>query len=546
MSPSWTTVDVSRRVLAVARTTTSYNRILDVLPALADDPRVQVVFTIDEGSEFSIGVADHIRAMDARIIPWSTAREMSFDLVIAASDNSDLHELAGPKLLVPHGAGHQKYSAHSDPAAGAARELSGLSISALWHDGSPVPARIGLSHGNQLAQLKLAAPGLVDRAAVIGDPCLDRLSALARDRGRQRRLLGVQPWHSLVAVTSTWGAGSSIGRWPTLPADLVAQLPYDEFRVAAVLHPNIWAQHSGWQIRHWLNRARAAGLILVPPTGPWQSALAAADCVVGDHGSLSAYTTGLRRPLVLAAFDATEVPAGTAMSELGALMPRLVREQPLAEQIRRTIATVDRVQLDRLADMVFAHRDESLDLLQDLMYELMSLAPPALRPMPSAATAEPPMILRPRAFRVSTEFDGDAVTMRRLPATLSEPAVPKGNSHLVVTEGEPDERLAQNAAVVVADRRMPPDAAHTWCTTELARLPGCRIAVAPLTDSTIFAALRDGRTVCAATDPAHQWEPELLGSALYGRIVRDRGRTDLRSVTVTVGDRTATIAFRLA
>lgn len=546
MSLSWATVAFSHRVLVVARTTTSLNRILDVLPALADDPRIQVSFTIDEGSEFSVGVADRVRALGAHIIPWSAATTTAFDLVIAASDNSDLHELVGPLLLIPHGAGYQKYSPHSDPAAGPDRELSGLGVAALWHRGRPIPTRIGVSHENQIAQLKLAAPALADRAAVIGDPCLDRLSMLGRDRDRQRRLLGLRPGQALVAVTSTWGGESTMGRWPTLPAELLAQLPYDEFRVAAILHPNVWAYHGSWQIEHWLKRARSAGLMLVPPTGSWQSVLAAASCVLGDHGSLSAYATGLRSPLVLATFGDAEVPAGTSMSELGAQMPRLVREQPLSNQIRRAIADVDRAQLDRLADQVFARRGESLALLRELMYEMMVLTPPAATPVPEPSPIDPLPIPRTRSLRVAIESDDDAATMRRFPATLSDLARPEDFGHLVVTEGEPDERLAQNAAILVADYRMTEAAAQAWGATTLNRLPGCRVAAAAVSADTIVTTLRDGRlirastTACAGVHP----DPELLASALYHRLVRTRP-PGLRPLTVAVGAGaiTATVEF---
>ncbi|MBL1080216.1 hypothetical protein JK358_38060 [Nocardia sp. 2] len=543
MSSRWATIACSRRVLAVTRTITSLNRILDVLPALADDPRIQVVFTIDEGSQFSVGVADRLRSLGARVIPWPDATTTPFDLVIAASDNSDLHQLIGPVLLVPHGAGYQKYSTH--PGSGDDRDLSGLSATALSHNGRPVPAHIGLSHEDQLVQLKRATPELADRAVVIGDPCLDRLSMLARDRDRQRRLLNLQPGQALVTVTSTWGTESTMGRWPTLAADLLAQLPYDEFRVAAILHPNVWAYHGSWQIDHWLRRARSAGLTLIAPTGPWQSALAAADCVIGDHGSLSAYAAGLRHPLMLAAFGDSEVPAGTSMAQLGASMPRLDRAQPLADQIRDAISAVDHAQLDHLADQVFARRGESLSLLRELMYETMGLTPSATTPVFDAGPANPPAGPAPRALRVVTESLGDTVTLRRFPASLSDIVRPADSGHLVVIEGEPDERLAQTAAILVADQTIITEAtARVWGAATLTRLPGCRIAAAPISANTILAVLRDGHLVrvSATTTPGAHADPGLLASVLYHLLVRAQ-RPDLRPVTVTAGTSTTIVRF---
>jgi hypothetical protein len=550
MNRSWATIDASHQVLAVTRTVTSLNRILDVLPALADDPRLQVWFTVDEGSEFSVGVAERVQAMGARTVPWGEAATMSFDLIVAASDNSDLHRLAGPLLLVPHGAGYQKYSPYSDTSAGTARELSGLAATALWHDGRPVPARIGLSHDNQLAQLKAAAPMLVDRAVVIGDPCLDRLTLLNRDRGRVRQRLGLRPGQSLIAVTSTWGRESALGRWPSLPRDLIAGLPHDEFRVAAILHPNIWAYHGSWQVRHWLSRARAAGLILIPPTGPWQSVLAASDCVVGDHGSLSAYAAGLRCPLLLAAFGDAEVPPGTAMSELGKRIPRLVRQRPLTDQISRAIGTVDRELLDQLADQVFAYRGQSQARLRAVMYELLGLTLPDWSPTPAMLPQiEPIASVRPLAFRVRVEFAdpdaGDTVAiLRRYPATLSDPARPLEGSHLVATASDPDERLAQNAAAVVADHLTTDEAVRAWATATLAELPGCRIAAAVTEDGAVVAMLRDGRLLRVHAVDA-ECDPHLLASALYCQLMRHPHLPDLPTLVIAAGPSVITADFRL-
>ncbi|TLF72958.1 hypothetical protein [Nocardia cyriacigeorgica] len=491
-------------------------------------------------------MAEQIRAMGAQIISWDDATRTQFHLVLAASDNSDLHELTGPLLLVPHGAGYQKYSPHSEPATGA-RTLSGFAASALWHNGRPVPARVGLSHANQLSALANAAPELVDRAAVIGDPCVDRLAGLTRERNRLRSWLGLRPGQELIVVASTWGADSTMGRWPSLPTELLAQLPHDEFRVAAILHPNVWVFHSNWQVRQWLARAAAAGLIIVPPTGPWKPVLAAADCVISDHGSLSAYSTGLRRPLLLAAFSATEVPAGTSMADLGAHIPRLDREQPLAAQVRDAIATVDEALLDRLAAGVFAHRGEALTRLRAVMYELLNLTPPPWPPiMPAPAHTEPLPRTPLRAYRVAIEF-GDAdptvAIMSRYPAILDNSADQQDGNHLVVGSDAPDERLVQNAAVVVADQSMATSMARTWASATLSELPGCRIAAAPDESGALFALLRDGRAMHAHTDDA-VGDPYILASALHCQLLRHPGRSDLPNLVVANGSHHITVVFR--
>ncbi|WP_410582707.1 hypothetical protein [Amycolatopsis sp. lyj-108] len=141
MTVSWSTVPADRRVLAVTRTWTSLDRIRDVLPIFADDPRVQVIFTVDQGSVFSVGLPEHLQATGMRVIGWEEAISREFDAIIAASDHSDLHLLRGPLVLLPHGAGYQKYTVHS---AGDRRELSGLTGSALRHGERTVPALGGV------------------------------------------------------------------------------------------------------------------------------------------------------------------------------------------------------------------------------------------------------------------------------------------------------------------------------------------------------------------------------------------------------------------
>ncbi|WP_345496012.1 hypothetical protein [Nocardia callitridis] len=504
-------------------------------------------FTVDAGSEFSSGVAEHIRNIGARIVSWDEAKRTRFQLIVAASDNSDLHELDGPLFLTPHGAGYQKYSPHSDPATGA-RTLSGFAPSALWHNGIPVPARIGLSHENQRAHLTAVAPELLDRTVVIGDPCLDRLTALTRDRDRLRRQLGLRRGQSLIVVTSTWGANSTIGQWPSLPADLLAQLPHDEFRVAAILHPNIWTYHGAWQIRQWLARARDAGLILVEATGPWKSLLAAADCVIGDHGSLSAYSTGLLRPLMLAAFGTAEVPPNTSMFELGQRLPHLAHDRPLAPQIRDAIDSVDDPLLERLADQVFEHRGASQTRARTVMYELLNLTPPPWSPLvPVPEHPEPLPGTVPRAFRVAVEIDHRSgehrtLTLRRYPAILDNPAEHQHGNHLVVASNEPDERLAQNAAIVVADTSMTVDTAYDWAAETLGELPGCRIAAAASDDGTLFALLRDGRTISARAIDA-PCDPHVLASALHYHLSNQAQGDTSPTLLITTGSQRATIEF---
>ncbi|CAM5455687.1 hypothetical protein SCYAM73S_07147 [Streptomyces cyaneofuscatus] len=79
----------------------------------------------------------------------------------------------------------------------------------------------------------------------MGDPCYDELLGSADRVASYRRALGVPGRHRLVVLSSTWGPTSLIGQGPGLAARVLAALPYDEFRVAAIVHPNVWSAERG-------------------------------------------------------------------------------------------------------------------------------------------------------------------------------------------------------------------------------------------------------------------------------------------------------------
>ncbi|MGW4128226.1 hypothetical protein [Amycolatopsis japonica] len=519
MTVSWSTVTAERQVLAVTRTWTSLDRIRDLLPIFADDPRVQVIFTVDQGSVFSVGLFEHLRGIGMRVISWEEAITREFDAILAASDHSDLHLLRGPLVLLPHGAGYQKYTVHS---ADDHRELSGLTGTALRHDRRTIPASVALSHPNQLDLLRAATPDADTLALVVGDPCMDRLRALSRNRDRYRAALGVEPHQRLITVTSTWGPGSALGRWPTLPADLLTELDHDRYRVAAVLHPNVWTFHGSWQVRHWLTRATDAGLILLSPDGPWHLGLVAAHAVLGDHGSLSAYTSGLGHPLLLAAFDESQVPPETAMASLGQKIPRLERHRSLGEQIQDALDNPNPGLLADLADQVFSHPGEALARIRRRTYELLALPEPPYPPAPATVVPEIPPIRRPRSFQVETEVlpdEPETVYLHRIPARLAHPG--PTHRHLLAYDDEPDETILQNAGAILTD-----DPHEDWAATTLTRYPGCLLVAAPSATGTLGVWFHDGaRAEITTTTNAAAWDNALSVSGLYALLSHRNRRT---------------------
>ncbi|MCM3923850.1 hypothetical protein ND748_19525 [Frankia sp. AiPs1] len=103
------TRSASHRVLIVVHNVTALTRLLDVLPAFADDPRVRLLFTVVDGSPFGSGAAEFLDDIGARAIPWESAVTSRFDLAVAAGRSGDLHRLSPPLVVLPHGAGYNKY-----------------------------------------------------------------------------------------------------------------------------------------------------------------------------------------------------------------------------------------------------------------------------------------------------------------------------------------------------------------------------------------------------------------------------------------------------
>ncbi|WP_052721037.1 hypothetical protein [Actinoplanes rectilineatus] len=311
----------------MARTATALNRLLDVVTLLAGDTRLQIYLTHDAENPAMLGdgFPALVGGLGILTLTWDEARTRHFGLVLSASENDRLHQLSPPILLLSHGLGFQKFYPGTRVIAG------------LDPERSPATTTIGLSHPDQQRHLNADQER---RAAVVGDPALGRMAASTHRRDHYRAALGADG-RRLVVIASTWGPDSLYGSLPLLPERLCGQLPMDEYTVAVVLHPGIRARHSDWQVRAWLGRATRSGVRVVPPAGEWQAAVIAADCVLSDHGSMSAYAAAWGVPLILGpAVSDTTVP-GSVVSDLADRCPRLDPDSDLRKQIDTAMAADD-------------------------------------------------------------------------------------------------------------------------------------------------------------------------------------------------------------
>lgn len=534
----WATVSAVRTVLVVVRSPVALNRLFDVLPVFAGDARVQLVFAVDGGSEFTDGLGSRLTGHGARLIPWEQAMARSFDLALAASDNGDLHRIRAPLVLFPHGVGYQRFSAH-EPGA-----VSGLRRSRLVLDDRVVPARIVVSHPSQLDVVRAVEPRLVPRVVVAGDPCFDRILTSVAHRDRYRAAFGAVG-RRLVVVCSTWGPRSLYGRQPDLPGRVVAEVDADAYRTALVLHPNVWARHGEFQLRLWLRPALDAGLVLVPPEEGWRAAMVAADLVVSDHGSLTTYAVSAGAAVLLAEDGGPEVVPGSPGDLLRGRLPRLRRDAPVGEQL---VAVGDTAAPD-VPGSLFAWPGRSAERLRTMIYELLRLPAPA-SPVRVRPVAVPELVAAsPTVYAVLAELgevraERVAVTLARFPAiTDDDPSEPR---HLAASDAEPDPGWAERAAVVWRDGPpAPAEVARAWAKDTTERLPAVRVVVAAVRDDDgyddgydgVLVVLREGREL-VATGTA---DAALVGSAVRCCLVNGVPLDLGRHLDVTAGGTTTTV-----
>ncbi|MEV0902842.1 hypothetical protein [Actinoplanes sp. NPDC049802] len=351
-----------RTVLVVVRTVTALTRLLDVVSLIVADRRVQILFTVDgeRAAVFGDGTDRAIAGIAARTIPWERARSTRFDLVLSASENDGLEELDGPTLVLPHGLGFQKFY----PGG---RTVAGLDPRRLKEHNRV----IALSHPGQREWMSEGR----DRAVVVGDPCWSRMHASRHRRDAYRAAFGADG-RRLVVLASTWGPESLLGAAPDLPERLVAELPMDEYRIVAVLHPGVWAAHGPWQVRAWLARANVR---VLSPDSDWQAALLAADRVIADHGSAAGYAALAGVPVLLG-------PRGSATTVPGSIADLLAERCPrIGAGLRTRIDTAGPVTLEPPIDAAAP--------LRALLHRMMDMAEPSypaeFPPLPVPATHTP-------------------------------------------------------------------------------------------------------------------------------------------------------------
>lgn len=505
----WWTMPVQRRVLVVATTVTSLQRLRAILPILAGDFRVQVVFTRDVESPtvLSGGAADAVAALQCLELSWADARELTWDLILTASETDRVHQLTGPSVLLAHGAGYQKLDLMH-------RSVAGLSRDRLMHDGQVVHQAIGFSHPAQRRVLAASCPEATDRGQVIGDPCLDTMLEYRHRRDRYRGALNVGD-RKLVVLSSTWGPESLLGRQPDLPRRVVAGLDPDQYACCLLTHPGVVAAHGADQLGRWLDSARRLGLITTAAGQGWEPILLSADLVVADEGSIAIYAAALDIPLVAAGGRSWTLPQDSVPAELARRSPRLSEHRDVQSQIEATLAGHDAGRYADLASRVFDQPGTSAARIRALCYRLMDLPEPSTPASFGTLTVPTVSIARPTAFTVAMGEDSAEAEVRRRPATRESCAPPSGTDpHLVVHGLDGPADLLARADVVYLDMtaRLALGQFRDWATTAFRAWPAIQLAALVIDTSRCVVIARDG-TAAELVAQERPLEPSYRGLA---------------------------------
>ncbi|MFF2077292.1 hypothetical protein ACFVXG_21330 [Kitasatospora sp. NPDC058162] len=476
---------------------------------------IRFYITVNPGSQFASGLDDYLRTLPGNItvLPWEEAVRREFNLAVACAVHASMHRLHAPLVVLPHGAGYNRLVTES---TGDKASAAGLSRRELTHRRRVFPSVIGVSHSEQFDRLAQWCPEALPRAREVGDLCHDRMRHSEDSRDRYREMLGAVDGRRLVVVNSTWSEHSLFAQAFDLPLQLVAQLPADEYTVAVILHPNIWEKHDPEAI---LAPATRSGLRLIPPHQGWQATVVAADCLIGDHGSVSFYGAALRHPTVLVTTGAAELDPQSPTYTFGQAAPVLDPHGDLLAQIERAMAKHDPTALQSITDRSLGQRGLSSEVLTSLLYDFLPTVvrpakAPALRPYPDPVSLPTEV---PTAYDVEGECRGTEVSLRRFPIIDPEHHLSRG-FHVASIE-EPVRELKFTAEVLARTTIRAERPAERWLAETSMDWPGAGVLVAALGQARHLLRLPDGLLLEAHAEES--WgttkpllDPLLLGSAL--------------------------------
>jgi hypothetical protein len=367
----WVTRAGCRTILVIVHTVVSCQRLLDVIDLVESDPRVQVAFTVSP-DVFNHGVEQYLHDLGALVIPWQQATREVFDLALAASYGG-LSAIHAPLMVMAHGAGHGKTARPLDRGGPVAADppVYGLDPERLLRSGRVLPSVLVLARESEREVLRRQCPAALPAAVVAGDICYDRLLRSLPQRAGYRRALQIDDTQRLIVLTSTWGRDGLFGAAHDLLPALMSDLPA-RYRVAALLHPAVWA-HGHRQVRAWTADCRDAGLILPEPSEDWRALIAAADHVIGDHGSVAAYAAAIGVPVLCPDGEpSSRLVPGTAQEFVVRHAGRLRLGAPIEDQLR----AAEPLDTGAVVDRLTSYPGQAGERLRRHLYRLLGIPQP--------------------------------------------------------------------------------------------------------------------------------------------------------------------------
>lgn len=515
----WNTLDAPRAaVLGVARTLTSATRLVDVMHLLRPEDGIDKFFTVNPGSAFADGLDAYLARLGVQVLSWKEATRRHFDLAVSCSVHPTMRRLDAPLMVLPHGAGYNRLVTES---TGDTLAPAGLSRQELMWRGKVVPEAIGVSHRAQIDRLAETCPEAAPYALVVGDWCFQRITVSMSHRDRYRSRLGAVDGRRLVVIHSTWSGHSLLGRHPELPLRLVTSLPADEFAVAAVFHPNVWARHTRSGVLERFGTAMDAGLMIIPPEEGWRAAVVASDWVVGDHGSTTFYSAAADRVTLLAATGLDELDPASPAAAFGQEAPRLDPDGDVYAQLLAAARGHDPAELRPVVDRQLASVDTSGEVTRARMYAFLAergVEVPDAAPQPvPVPDPEPVRRTSATAYDVTGTHAEGTVDLQRRPLVAGHHTEALGFYAVTAEENHPHwPHAAEVLARTVADAEV---AALDWVADAAVRYENLNVLVARLDESRCLVRLRGGRQLEARAE--RSWgarrpplDPVLLGSAV--------------------------------
>jgi hypothetical protein len=359
VSSFWMSRPDVKTVLIIVPHLQALNRILDVLPALEADYRVQVVLTVPATGYHWAGVEEHLLEEGFLVLPWQQAVAARFDLAVAAC-HWGTADVLSPVVQMSHG-----------PA------VHDLTPEKLMCDGRVIPAKLALATDAEMTVVRESCPEAASVAVVSGDPTLDRMRASLPFVDGYREALEAQPKQHIVLAASTWSSYGLFGSDMSFFTRLVEQLPADDYRVVAVLHPFIWNGYGRRQVLSWLGEARERGLVVLPPEQGWAAAGVVADVTVGDHGSVTQYAAALGVPTLMSTRCLPDVRPGSTADLLSRIATPLHVDHMLLPQVRHALELPRDDRYAEVAARITGRPGQALAILRQQFYGLLGMPEPS-------------------------------------------------------------------------------------------------------------------------------------------------------------------------